>query len=376
VNPDSELEALVTLADFEAIARRRMEPAHFDYVAGGAGDELTIADNGAAWRRWRLRPRVLVDVSRVDCATTVLGCAVALPVGVAPVAFQHFAHADAETATAGAAAGAGALFCLSTMSSRSLEEVAAAADGGGDAGAPRWFQLYVHRDRDRSEELVRRAAAAGYSAIVVTVDFPVAGRRERDLRNRLPYPPVYGNFELPPVESGEGDGGGGEGGGDGVLAAAVGAWNDAALTWRDLAWLRGLTDLPLVVKGVLTAADARLAADHGAAAVVVSNHGGRQLDRAVASADALPEVVEEAGDRLEVYVDGGIRRGVDVVTALALGARGVLIGRPLIYALAAGGAAGVARAFEILRTELLTDMALLGITSLAEVNRDFVVRSP
>lgn len=344
------LQAVHNLADFEPLARERLEQAAFDYIAGGAGDELTMAENGAAWCRWRLRPRILRDVSRIDTSSQLLGSPVDLPLGLAPVAFQHFAHPDAEVASARAAAAAGALYCLSTMASRSLEEVATAADAAGTG--PRWFQLYVHRDRGRSAELVSRAESAGYGAIVLTADFPLAGLRERDARNRLPYPQAYGNFELPELSGGR----------EGVLPVVIGGLNDASLAWTDLAWLRGLTGLPLVVKGVLTGEDAALAVEHGAAAVWVSNHGGRQLDRAPATAEVLAEVIEAVAEQAEVYVDGGIRRGSDVLTALALGARAVFIGRPAFYALAAAGESGVRRALELLARELRTDMALLGVT--------------
>ncbi|CAN5692140.1 alpha-hydroxy acid oxidase [soil metagenome] len=352
--PPADLDAVTRLADFEPLAVERMAPAEFDYVAGGADDELTLADNRAAFARWRLRPRVLVDVSAVDPTTTMLGRSVALPVGVAAVAFQHFAHPEAEAATARAAARAGVVFCLSTMSSRSIEEVAAAADAAG--GGARWFQLYVHQQRTRSEDLVRRAARAGYEALVVTVDFPVAGNRERDLRNRLPYPEAFGNFELPPA-------------GDGVLAPAIGGFIDATLSWADLAWLRSLSDLRLIVKGVMTAEDAALAVEHGAAGVVVSNHGGRQLDRLPATIDVLAEIAAAVGDGAEVYLDGGVRRGTDVLIALALGARAVFAGRPIVYALAAGGEAGVSHALEILGAEIRRGMALLGVTHPGQLDR-------
>jgi 4-hydroxymandelate oxidase len=357
-----DLSSVINLADFERLAHERMEPAHFDYVAGGAADELTLATNEAAWQRWRLRPRVLVDVSSVDTSTHLLGSAAAIPVGLAPVAFQHLANRDAEPAGAAAASRAGVLYCLSTMSSHSLEDVARAADEAGEG--PRWFQLYVHRDRQRSADLVQRAAAAGYGALVVTVDFPVAGRRERDVRNRLPYPQVYGNFELPARAT------------DGSpLPAVIGGLNDAALTWGDVAWLRGLSELPLVVKGILTGEDAVLAVEHGAAGVWVSNHGGRQLDRTPSTAEVLAEVVDVVAGRAEIYVDGGIRRAADVLAALALGAQAVFIGRPAVYALAVGGEAGVARALDIIGAELHKDMALLGVTAVGQLTRERVVRA-
>jgi isopentenyl diphosphate isomerase/L-lactate dehydrogenase-like FMN-dependent dehydrogenase len=360
-SPPSDLAQARRLDDFESLARARMGRPEHDYIAGGADDELTMADNRAALRRWRLRPRVLVDVKTVDASTSFLGQPVSLPAGIAPMAFQHFADADAELATARAAAAAGVLFCLSTMSSRALEEVAEAADEAGSA--PRWFQLYVHRDRRRSEELVRRAAAAGYSAIVLTVDFPVAGNRERDLRNGLPYPQAFGNFEVSPAEVT-----------DGVLAAVIGGFTDATLSWDDIDWLRGLSDLPIVIKGILSGEDAEQAVERGVAGIVVSNHGGRQLDRLPATIDVLPEVVQAVDGRAEVYLDSGISRGTDVLVALALGARGVFVGRPIFFALGAGGEQGVSRALDLLGAEVRRDMALLGVTDPAQLVREHLWR--
>jgi 4-hydroxymandelate oxidase len=354
-----ELGRVLNLADFEALAEVRMDRPAFDYVAGGAGDEITLADNIAAWQHWRLRPRVLVDVTSIDTATTWLGQRVAFPVGIAPMAFQHFAHQDAEVAAAGAAAAAGVVMCLSTLSSRTIEEVAAAS-------GPRWFQLYVHRDRGISAELVRRAEAAGFTALVVTVDLPIAGRRERDYRSAFGYPQVFANFDPQLLVPGSTDEGA-------PLGAVIGGFNDASLSWADVDWLRGLSGMPLVVKGILAAEDAAMAVERGAAAVVISNHGGRQLDRTLATIDALPEIVEAVGGRAEVYLDGGVRRGVDVLTALAVGATGVFVGRPFFFSLAVGGQAGVARALELLRAEVRNDMALLGATSVAQIDRSYVV---
>jgi isopentenyl diphosphate isomerase/L-lactate dehydrogenase-like FMN-dependent dehydrogenase len=333
------------LDDFEAIARARMAPEHFDYVAGGAGEERSVAENRAAFRRYRLRPRMLVDVSRVELGTSVLGTQIALPVAVAPMAMQALAHADGELAIARAAAAAGALYCLSTVSSRSLEDVAEVSSG------PRWFQLYVN-GRPRARRLVERAAAAGYRAIVLTVDLPELGYRERDLRNGFELAGPWGNF--PPDEP--------EGLDDLLDMRGV------ALTWGDLAEIRSWSSLPLVLKGILTAEDARLAVEHGADGIVVSNHGGRQLDTVVAPLEALGEVVEAVGGRAEVYLDGGIRRATDVLVALALGARAVFIGRPFFYALSLGEE-GVARAFAIVRQELELAMALLGTPSLDRIGR-------
>ncbi|MBA2253642.1 MAG: alpha-hydroxy-acid oxidizing protein [Chloroflexi bacterium] len=345
-----DLAAIHSLADFEELARARLPVDAFDYVAGGSWDELTLAENERAFQRRRLRPRVLIDVSRIELATTMLGTRVAMPVALAPTAFESFVHPEAELAPARAAAAAGVLFTLSTFSSASLEEVAAVGQG------PRWFQLYVHRDRAISRGIVERAAAAGYEAIVLTVDLPLPGYRIRDLRSRLRHPDRLGNMAVTPVP--------------GMAFQDVFAgFTEPALTWSDLAWIRGLTALPLVVKGIMTGEDAALAVDHGAAAIVVSNHGGRQLDRVFATIDVLEEVVNAVAGRVEVYLDGGVRRATDVLTALALGARAVFIGRPYLFAMAAAGEAGVARALELLRTELLTAMPLLGVRTPAEVTR-------
>lgn len=338
-----KLKGVASLADFEPLAEEALDRPSFDYIAGGSGEEITLRENVDAFRRRRLRPRVLVDVSEIDTSTTALGRPLAIPIGVAPMAFQHLAHASAEPATARAAAAAGALFCLSTMSSTPLEEPAA-------ANGPRWFQLYVHHDRSVSRDLVARAEAAGYSAVVLTVDLPVAGYRERDLRNELVYPDRFGNFRA-------------SGTGGRPLLEVIGGFNERGLTWRDVEWLRGHSPLPVVVKGVMTGEDASLAVEHGASGVWVSNHGGRQLDQAHASIDVLEEVVSAVDGHAEIYLDSGVRRGVDVAIALAMGARIVFVGRPLGFALAAGGEAGVRRGLEILTTELRIAMALLGATT-------------
>jgi isopentenyl diphosphate isomerase/L-lactate dehydrogenase-like FMN-dependent dehydrogenase len=345
----ADLSRVVNLLDFDALAAERMEPAAFAYYAGGAWDEVTLAENTAAFRRRTLRPRVLVDVSAVDLRTTLLGAEVSMPVGVAPTAMQGLAHPEGELATFRAAAAAGLCFCLSTVSYRSLEEVASAAPTG-----LRWFQLYVLHDRAFAASLVERAAAAGYRALVATVDLPVLGARERDIRLGFDIEMPLGNLVGAQASDDLGE----------VLEA-----RHVGLAWEDLAWLRSLSSMPLVVKGILTAEDARLAVEHGAAALVVSNHGGRQLDRAPATIDVLEEVVAAVGGRAEVYLDGGVRRGTDVLIALALGARAVFLGRPVLYALASAGEAGVAHAFGLLRGELERGMALLGTPSVADVTR-------
>ncbi len=348
----------VNLRDLEALARARMEPGAFAYYAGGGGDEVALRDNEAAFARRRFRPRMLVDVSLLDTATTLLGETVAMPVGVAPTAQHRLAHADGEAATARAASRAGVMFCASSSSSLSLEEIALAA------GPLRWYQLYTQDDAGpRTEALVHRAEVAGYRAIVLTVDLAVSGRRERELREGFDIGSLsFGNFPPQPDQPAD--------------EADNGLRKDdapPAFTWNDLAWLRSRTSLPLVLKGILTAEDARLAVEHGAAAVWVSNHGARQLDRSPASVDVLEEIVDAVAGRAEVYLDGGVRRGIDVATALALGARAVFLGRPILYALAAGGESGVAQALSLIEAELRATMALLGAPTIANITRAHVV---
>ena len=356
--PDPRLAGIVSLAEFEPIARERMHPASFGYVAGGAGEELTLVESEAAWRRFRLRPRVLVDVSTVETAATFVGAPASIPLAIAPMAGHALAHPEAELATARAAAAAGVPFTLSTMSSRSIEEVAAAVPDG-----VRFFQLYVQRDRGFARSLVERAAAAGYRAIVLTVDLPVVGYRDRDRRSGFALDIPLGNFAagLPDEQLVSG-------------YQALGGQRHVGLTWDDLEAIRGWSSLPLVVKGILTGADARLAVEHGADAILVSNHGARQLERVAAPVDVLGEVVEAVGGAAEVWVDGGVRRGVDLAIARALGAHGVLVGRPVLYALAAGGEAGVGRALAILREEFEICLALLGVRQPAELGPAHLAR--
>ena len=357
VAPD--LRAVHRLADFEPLARLAMDPGAFEYVAGGAWDEVTLADNEGAWRRRRLRPRVLVDVSRIDPSTTFLGSPTAMPVAIAPMAVHGIAHPDGEMATARAAAAAGVPFTLSTTSSRTIEEVASTAPDG-----TRWFQLYVQADSGVTRSLVERAAAAGYRAIVLTVDLPVLGYRDRDRHSGWQLPPL-GNF---PDESAT----------HGGRVPTFDGLQDqlqASLSWRDLATIRTWSPLPFILKGILTAEDALIAMDHGVDGIVVSNHGARQLDRVPATIDVLGEVVEAVDGRTEVWVDGGVRRGLDILIALALGARGVLIGRPIFWALAAGGQTGVERALAILREEFETGLALLGAPTPADIRPEHLAPS-
>ena len=332
----------------EDAARAVLPKEAFDYFAGGAFDEHSLAANLDDWSRLRLRPRVLRDVSSVATATTLLGQPVAHPVVVAPTAFHRMAHPDGEPATARGAAAAGARFILSTRATTPVEAVAEVL-----GPTPFWYQVYVLRDRGLTVELVDRARIAGAAALVLTVDVPRLGRRLRDLVNQFVIPAHLGTIESLDRPDGQAD-------------------QDPSLTFDDIAWLREATGLPVVVKGVLRGDDARRCVDAGAAAVIVSNHGGRQLDTAVSGAAALPDVVDAVGDRGEVYVDGGVRRGTDVVKALALGARAVLVGRPVLWALATGGADGVATLLSDLVGELELAMALCGCRALDEVTADLL----
>jgi 4-hydroxymandelate oxidase len=349
-----------TLADFEVAAEEAVAPGPWGFYAGGAGDEITLAENLAAWRRWAIRPRVMVDVSALDRTVTLLGRERPHPLVVAPVAFQGFAHPDAERATARAAAATGTTFCLSTMATTGIAELAEAAPD-----ATRWFQLYVFRDRGVSRELVAAAVEGGYEALVLTVDVPVLGFRERDLKTgfawalETPVPSVRGAGQDKPMAMLE-------------LLTLI----DPTLTWKDVERFASESGLQVIVKGVLTAEDGVAAAESGAAGVVVSNHGGRQLDTALAGADALPEVVDAVGDRLDVLVDGGIRRGTDVLKALALGARAVMLGRPLLWGLAVGGEDGAKRVLEILLAGFDNALALAGAPQAAMLDRGWVTRAP
>ena len=348
--------------DYEALAREKLSPMALAYYASGAHDEVTLRANRSAFERLALHHRVLVDVSRRDLATTVLGAKVSMPVLIAPTAFHGLACAERELATVRAAGKAGTVMTLSTLATCSVDAVCAAASG------PVWFQLYVFKDRGATAALARRAEAAGAKALVLTVDAPLLGRRERDVRNRFALPQGLcvenlvpeGMSDLPASVA------------DSGLAAYFESLIDPALTWRDLEWLRGTTRLPLILKGVVRADDARRAVDHGAAGVVVSNHGGRQLDTSPATIDVLPRVVDAVAGRIEVLLDGGVRRGTDVLKALALGARAVLVGRPILWGLAAGGEAGALAVLEILRAELDLAMALAGCPTVGHATRDLV----
>lgn len=350
----------VNLSDFRQAARLRIEPCAFDYIDGGAEDEVTLNRNRQAFQELGLRPRTLVDVSSIDLSRRILGCAIPFPVLLAPTAFQTLVHPQGELAAARAAGEAGTVLVASTMSSFPLEEIE--GQGRGD----KWFQLYCYKDREVTRHLVDRAASAGYKAICLTVDVPRVGRRERDLRNslRLPQHARPRNFErvadlqsIPLARQ------------ESALAKYVESLLDPSLTWKDLEWLRATTQLPLLVKGVLTAEDALKALDCGVDGIVVSNHGGRQLDGAPASIEVLEEVVQAVDGRAEVLMDGGVRRGTDVLKALALGARATLIGRPYLYGLGLEGQQGVEKVLTLLAREIETAMALCGCPRLDDVTQ-------
>jgi 4-hydroxymandelate oxidase len=364
----------LNLRELEELARQKLSEMAYGYYASGANEETTLRENVAAWARVAIHHRVLVDVSSRDLSTTVLGARVSMPVLVAPTAFHRLACPAGELATVRAAAGAGTVMCLSSLSNTRIEEVGAAASAAG--GNPVWFQLYVYRDRAATAALVARAEAAGAGAIVLTVDAPVLGRRERDVRSEFRLPeglrvenmsagPSHEDRDedlsqvaLRPARSG--------------LAAYFLEKLDPSLTWKDVAWLRSITRLPVLVKGVVRPDDARRAVDHGASGIVVSNHGGRQLDGSPATATVLGPVADAVQGRIEVLVDGGVRRGTDVLRALALGARAVLLGRPILWGLAAGGEDGARAVLETLRVELDEAMALSGCARIADVTRDLL----
>ncbi len=356
----------ISIEEMEVIAREKLSTMVFDYYAGGAHDEITLRENSRAFERICLAYRVLVDVSKRDLSTTVLGEKISLPILVAPTALQKMAHVDGEMATAKAAAKKGTIMTVSTLSNCSVEEV---AEASGD-GARLWFQLYVYKDRLATKELVQRAEKAGYKALVLTVDSPMLGWRLRDVRNKFQMPEgltiknlfPYGMEKFPKklVSSG--------------LMDYLNAFYDQSLTWKDIEWLRSITKLPVIIKGIVRADDACLAWQHGASAVIVSNHGGRQLDTSPATIEVLPEVVAAVGDKLEVLVDGGIRCGGDVLKAIALGAKAVLVGRPILWGLAYDGQAGVEAVLDLLAKDFDLTMTLCGCRNVGEITPDLIWR--
>lgn len=351
--------SIVCADDYRSLAQGLLPQQLWDYIDGGSGDELTLGTSRRAFNDMLLRPRVLVDVSERQTSTSLFGAQLAAPLGVAPTAYHRLVHPDGESATARGAGAAGALFVVSIFASRTLEEIAQAASG------PLWLQLYWLHDRTALAELATRAEAAGYQALVLTVDAPVIGKRLRDLRNGFAVDPdvravnldsalmASTHTSLP---------------GASAIATHAAATFDQSITWADLAWLRGITDLPVLIKGVLSPADALLAVAHGVDGIIVSNHGGRQLDGAIPALRALPEVVAAVAGRVPVLLDGGVRRGRDILIALAYGASAVLVGRPVLWALTVGGADGVANLLEMLTEELSHTMALTGRPKLSDLD--------
>ena len=361
----SEAPKPVNVFEFESIARERMTASAYDYYAGGAEDEVTLAENVAAFRRIALRPRVLTGAGTISTATELFGMSLALPIGLAPTAFNKLGHPDGEIAAVRAAGAAGTFMCCSTISSTSLEDVSAAATG------PLWFQLYVYRDREVTRDLVQRAEAAGCKALVLTVDTPRLGRRERNIRQPFNLPDGVAIRNLERYGTADAM----RWSGSSSFTDYVHRLMDDGLTWESVQWLCSVSNLPVVIKGILAPADARLAYDHGAAGVIVSNHGGRQLDGAMATIDALPEIADVVDGRMPVLLDGGVRRGTDVLKAIAFGAHAVLIGRAYLWGLAADGQTGVSRVLEMLRSELELAMALAGCKDPSEITRDLIAGS-
>jgi isopentenyl diphosphate isomerase/L-lactate dehydrogenase-like FMN-dependent dehydrogenase len=379
---DDRVQRCGTVSELRAAARRGLPRVMFDFVDGAANDEVTARRNQADFGELEIVPRVMVDVSEVDLSTTVLGQPVALPLLGAPMGLNGLVHHHGEAGIARALHDAGSIYVLGAMASYSIEEIAELAPG------PSWFQMYVWKDRALVQELVERARAAGHLALVLTVDVPRAAARDRDRRNGFGLPPratmrsLAGGLVRPrwsaqfirhPRMSAASVAGHGGGPDDPVgMTEYINRQFDPSVTWDGLAWFRDIWGGPLVVKGILRAEDARTAVDLGANAISVSNHGGRQLDHAPSTIRALPAIVDAVGDEVEVYLDGGVRRGSDVLKALALGARACMIGRPLVYGLGAGGEAGARRAVAILSQELNTAMGLAGCSSISQLDRSWV----
>ncbi|XP_016453231.1 glycolate oxidase-like isoform X1 [Nicotiana tabacum] len=356
-----KMESITNVMEYETIAKEKLPKMIYDYYASGAEDQWTLQENRNAFSRILFRPRILVDVRSIDTTTSVLGFKVSMPIMVAPTAMQKMAHSEGEYATARATSAAGTIMTLSSWATSSVEEVASTGPG------IRFFQLYVYKDRNVVRQLVKRAERAGFKAIALTVDTPRLGRREADIKNRFVLPPhlTLKNFEG--LDLGKMDKTY-----DSGLASYVAGQVDQSLSWKDVKWLQTITHLPILLKGVLTAEDARLAVESGAAGIIVSNHGARQLDYAPATVMALEEVVKAVQGRIPVFLDGGIRRGTDVFKALALGASGVFIGRPVVFSLAVDGEAGVRKVLQMLQDEFELTMALSGCRSIKEITRSHI----
>ncbi|KMZ57775.1 L-lactate dehydrogenase (cytochrome) [Zostera marina] len=353
---------ITNISEYEAIAKKKLPKMIFDYYASGAEDQWTLQENRNAFSRILFRQRILIDVSKIDISTTVLGFKISMPIMIAPTAMQKMAHPDGECATARAASSSGTIMTLSSWATSSVDEVASTGPG------IRFFQLYVYKDRKVVEQLVRRAERAGFKAIVLTADTPQLGRRESDIKNRfnLPSHLTLKNFEgLEISKMYETN--------DSGLASYVSSQIDRTLSWKDVKWLQSITSMPILVKGVMNAEDTLLAIETGVAGIIVSNHGARQLDYIPATISCLEEVVKAAQGRVPVFLDGGVRRGTDVFKALALGAAGIFIGRPVLYSLAVDGEAGVRNVLKMLRDEFELTMTLAGCVSLKTITRNHII---
>lgn len=351
----------VNIFDFEHIAKEKLTKMAYDYYSSGADDEITLRENCDAYKKIFLKYRVLVDVSKRDLSTEVFGQKISMPLMIAPTAFHKMAHTEGEAAVARASGAADTIMILSTLSNSDVEEVVKASSGSV------WFQLYVYKEREVTREIILRAESAGCKAIVLTVDAPVLGTRERDVRNKFNLPEgLYvknllpaGKENIPELN-------------DSGLSAYVQQHLDPSLSWKDIEWLKSITKLPLIIKGIACKEDALLSVKNGADGIVVSNHGGRQLDTCRATIDVLPEVAEAVQGKTEIFLDGGIRRGTDIIKALALGAKAVLVGRPVIWGLAADGEEGVRTVLEIFRKELDVAMALCGVDTVSKINKSLI----
>ncbi|XP_065086043.1 uncharacterized protein LOC135708032 [Ochlerotatus camptorhynchus] len=357
------MSGLITVQDYEDRASTSLPREALDYYRSGADDEQTLQLNRASYDRLRIRPRVLCNVSNRNMKVKLFGDEFSMPIGISPTAFQKMAHPEGEVANARAAASRKVPFTLSTLSNSSIEEVA-----GGASKSPKWFQLYIYKERKLTEQLIRRATKAGFKALVITVDSPKFGKRRADIRNRFTLPPglTVANFEgeqATGVQSQSGSG----------LNQYGEEQLDPSLVWDDIKWLKKLTKLPVIVKGVLTKEDAEIAVKNGVDGIWVSNHGGRQLDSAPATIEALPEIVAAVGNRMTVIMDGGVREGKDAFKALALGAKMVMVGRPALWGLAVNGQQGVEHVLDILKDELDTTMALAGCQTVADISQEHVV---
>lgn len=352
----------VNLFDFESLAKEKLSQMAYDYYASGACDEITLKRNHTAYDEIFLKYRVLVDVSKRNLSTHILGQKISFPVMIAPTAFHRLAHSEGEIATAKAASSEGTIMILSTLSNTSVEEVVKSSAG------PVWFQLYVYKDREATKELIQRAENAGCKAIVLTVDAPLIGIRERDVRNEFKLPEGLSVKNM--SASGLEKVGGSEN--NSGLAEYFSSMLDQSLNWKDIEWLRSVTKLPVILKGIACKEDAELAVKNGADGIVVSNHGGRQLDTCRPTIEVLPEVSDAVSGKTVIMIDGGVRRGTDVIKALALGAQSVLLGRPVLWGLAYDGENGVKRVLQLLRQEVDLAMALCGCKNIKEISKELI----